>query len=173
MEQVKRPLLVLLTSKILLGIIRVPTWGMGFIPQRSWACLENDKNLVEIIWASIVVYAKPLKVTWGVHNWTLKSNKHNWSKEMDAIFEYHNFEIIHGWYISIYIYIIFNIFCILTLESNLFFCFLVLGFGHNKGGFCCKCNSTCAWTSSIIYSSPCNKSYKSYNKMLHQYGHSF
>jgi hypothetical protein len=77
MVQVKRPLLVLLTSKILLGIIGVPTWGVGFIPQRSWACLENDKNLVETIWANIVAYAKPLKVAWGVHNWTLKSNKHN------------------------------------------------------------------------------------------------
>jgi hypothetical protein len=32
MEQVKRPLLVRLTSEILLGIIGIPTWGVGFIP---------------------------------------------------------------------------------------------------------------------------------------------
>ncbi len=40
MEQVKRPLLVRLASKILLGIIGIPTWGVGFIPQSLWARLE-------------------------------------------------------------------------------------------------------------------------------------
>jgi hypothetical protein len=65
MEQVKQPLLVHLASNILLGIIRIPTWGVGFIPQSAWACLEKDENLVETIWASIVAYAKPLKVAWG------------------------------------------------------------------------------------------------------------
>jgi hypothetical protein len=32
MEQAKRPLLVHLASEILLGIIGIPTWGVGFIP---------------------------------------------------------------------------------------------------------------------------------------------
>jgi hypothetical protein len=45
---------------------------------------------------------------------------------MDAISKYYDFEIIHGRYISIYIYI--YIVCILTLENNLFSYFLVLGF---------------------------------------------
>jgi len=36
--------------------------GVGFIPQSAWAHLEKDKNFVEIIWASKVTYAKPLKV---------------------------------------------------------------------------------------------------------------
>jgi hypothetical protein len=70
-------LLVRLASKILLGIIGILAWGVVFIPQNAWAHLEKDENLVETIWASKVVYAKPLKVTWGVQNWTLESNKHN------------------------------------------------------------------------------------------------
>ncbi len=77
MEQVKRPLLVCLTFKILLGIIRIPAWGVGFIPQSAWACLEKDENLVETIWASRFAYAKPLKLAWGARNWTLESSKRN------------------------------------------------------------------------------------------------
>jgi hypothetical protein len=128
MEQVKWPLLVCLASEILLGIIGFPAWGVGFIPQSLWACLEKDENLVETIWASGVAYAKHLKLAWGVWNWTLKSNKGNRVKEMDAISKYHNFEIIHGQYISILFLFLKNIVCILTLECNLVFCFLVLGF---------------------------------------------
>jgi hypothetical protein len=101
MEQVKRPLLVCLASEILLGIIGIPTWGVGFIPQSAWAHFEKDENLVETIRASRVAYAKPLKLAWGVRNWTLESNKRNQIKEMDAISKYHDSEIIHGWYISI------------------------------------------------------------------------
>jgi hypothetical protein len=66
MEHVKRPLLVRLPSKILLGIIGIPTWGVGFIPHSAWVHLEKDENLVETIQASKVTYAKPLKVAWGV-----------------------------------------------------------------------------------------------------------
>jgi len=68
MEQVKRPLLVCLAFEILLGIIGIPTWGVGFIPQSAWAHLEKDENLIEIIRASRVAYAKPLKLAWGVRN---------------------------------------------------------------------------------------------------------
>jgi hypothetical protein len=77
MEQVKRPLLVCLDSKILLGIIRNPAWGVGFIPQSAWARLEKDDNLVETIRASRIAYTKPLKLAWGAQNWTLESNKRN------------------------------------------------------------------------------------------------
>jgi hypothetical protein len=76
MEQVRWPLLVCLTSKILLGIIGILAWGVGFIPQSAWVHLEKDDNLVEAIWESIVAYAKLLKVAWGNRNWTLESNKH-------------------------------------------------------------------------------------------------
>jgi hypothetical protein len=41
---------------------------MGFIPQNALARLEKHENLVEIIWASKIAYAKPLKVAWGVQN---------------------------------------------------------------------------------------------------------
>jgi hypothetical protein len=68
MEQVKRPLLVHLASEILLGIIGILAWGVGFIPQSAWACFEKDKNLVETIRASRVTYAKPLKLAWGARN---------------------------------------------------------------------------------------------------------
>jgi hypothetical protein len=128
MEQVKWPLLVRLASEILLCIIGIPTWGVGFIPQSAWAHLEKDENLVETIWASRDAYAKPLKLAWGVRNWTLESNKRNRIKEMDAISKYHDSKIIHGRYISILKKKKKNIVCILTLECNLFSCFLVLGF---------------------------------------------
>jgi hypothetical protein len=77
MEQVKLPLLVHLVSESLLGIIGIPAWGLGFVPQSAWVHLEKDENLVETIRASKVTYAKPLKVVWGVQNWTLESNKCN------------------------------------------------------------------------------------------------
>jgi hypothetical protein len=102
MEQVKQPLLVRLTSEILLGIIGIPTWGLGFIPQSAWARLEKDENLVETIRASRIAYAKPLKLAWGAWNWTLESNKRNRIKEMDAISKYHDSKIIHGRYISMF-----------------------------------------------------------------------
>jgi hypothetical protein len=68
MEQVKQPLLVHLAFEILLDIIGVLAWGVGFIPQSAWAHFEKDENLVETIWASKIAYAKPLKVAWGVQN---------------------------------------------------------------------------------------------------------
>jgi hypothetical protein len=76
---------------------------VGFIPQSAWAHLEKDENLVEIVWASKVAYAKPLKVAWGIWNWTLESNKCNQTKKMDAISKYHDFGIIHGRYFSIFL----------------------------------------------------------------------
>jgi hypothetical protein len=51
---------------------------------------------------------------------------------MDATSKYYDSKIIHGQYISIFIYILKIIVCILTLECNLFFCFLVLGFGAQQ-----------------------------------------
>jgi hypothetical protein len=73
-----------------LGIIGILARGVGFIPQSAWAHFEKDENLFEIIWASKVVYAKPLKVARGARNWTLESNKRNQAKEMDVVSKYHN-----------------------------------------------------------------------------------
>jgi hypothetical protein len=67
-EHVKWPLLVCLASKVLLGIIGILTWRVGFIPQSAWVRLENDENLVEIIQTSKVTYARPFKVAWGGRN---------------------------------------------------------------------------------------------------------
>jgi hypothetical protein len=50
---------------MLLGIIGILAWGVGFIPQSAWAHFEKDENLVEAIQASKLAYAKPLKVAWG------------------------------------------------------------------------------------------------------------
>jgi hypothetical protein len=108
-----------------LGIIGIPTWGVGFIPQSAWAHLEKDENLIETIQASKITYAKLLKLAWGTWNWTLEFNKCNKVKEMDTISKYHDSEIIHGRYISIYIFNFKNIVCILTLECN-FFVFVFL-----------------------------------------------
>jgi hypothetical protein len=77
MGQVKWPLLVRLASEILLGIIGIPAWGVGFIPKSAWVRLEKDENLVEKIRANKVVYAKPLKIAQGILNWTLEFNKRN------------------------------------------------------------------------------------------------
>jgi hypothetical protein len=70
MEQVKQPLLVRLTSKMLLSIIGISTWGVGFIPHSAWAHLDKDEILVETIRANKVTFAKPMKVAWGIQNWT-------------------------------------------------------------------------------------------------------
>jgi hypothetical protein len=77
MEQVKWFLLVSLASKMLSSIIRILAWGVGLTPQSAHAYLEKNENLVEIIRANKVAYAKPLKVAWGVQNWTLEFKKHN------------------------------------------------------------------------------------------------
>jgi hypothetical protein len=58
-------LLVRLAFEMLLGIIGILAWGVGFIPQSAWACFEKDENLVETIWANRITYAKFLKVAWG------------------------------------------------------------------------------------------------------------
>jgi hypothetical protein len=34
---------------MLLGIIGILAWGVGFIPQNAWMHLEKDENLVDAI----------------------------------------------------------------------------------------------------------------------------
>jgi hypothetical protein len=80
MPQVKQPFLVRLTSEMLLGIIGILAWGVGFIPQSAWAHLEKNENLVEAIRTSRLAYVRLLKVAWGAWHCTLKSNKHNQAK---------------------------------------------------------------------------------------------
>ncbi len=59
-------MLVRLVSEMLLGIIGILAWGVAFIPQSAWAHLDKDENLVEVIQASRLAYAKPLKIAWGI-----------------------------------------------------------------------------------------------------------
>jgi len=47
MPQVRWPLLVHLTSKMLLGIIGIPTWGVGFIPRSAWVHFKKMKTLLK------------------------------------------------------------------------------------------------------------------------------
>jgi hypothetical protein len=145
---------------------------VGFIPQSAWVWLEKNDKFFETIWANIVTYAKLLKVAWGAWNWIMKSNKCNQTKKMDAISNYHDSEIIHGWYVCIFKFIFFtNSFCIFSLKSNLFLTFFVLSFKAQQRRLCGWCNLMCIWTSLIVHSSSCNKSYSSYDKLSHQYGH--
>jgi hypothetical protein len=53
---------------MLLSIVGIPAWGVGFIPQSAWACIKKDENFVKAIRATKVIYAKPLKVAWGVRH---------------------------------------------------------------------------------------------------------
>jgi len=107
---------------MLLGIIGILAWGLGFIPQSAWACLEKDENLVEIIWANKITYAKLLKVAWGARHWTLKSNKCNQTKKWMQYPSIMISKLFMGGIFPYFYFIYFNIVCILTLESILFFC---------------------------------------------------
>jgi hypothetical protein len=47
---------------MLLGIIGILAWGVGFIPRSAWARFGKEENLVEAFWESRFAYEKPLKV---------------------------------------------------------------------------------------------------------------
>ncbi len=86
-------------------------WG-GVHPRKCMGVPERDEKIVETIRANRDVYTKPLKVAWGVQNWTLESNKCNQAKEMNAISKYHDSKIIHGRCISIFINFPFFLHCL-------------------------------------------------------------
>jgi hypothetical protein len=94
-----------------LGIIGILAWRVGFIPQSAWAQFEKDENLVEAIWASIVAYAKPLKVAWGVWNWTLESNKMQPNQRNGCNIQVSPFQN-HSWVVYFHIYIHFKNHCL-------------------------------------------------------------
>jgi hypothetical protein len=89
---------------MLLGIIKIPAWGVGFIPQSAWMCFEKDENLIATIQA---------KLHGVLDIGHLESNKHNQTKEMDVISKYHDFEIIQWRYFSIFLF-----YFILTLFAS-------------------------------------------------------
>jgi hypothetical protein len=53
---------------MLLGIIGIIAWGVGFISQNAWTQLGKDDNLVEVIQTSKMSYAKAFKITCDVWN---------------------------------------------------------------------------------------------------------
>jgi hypothetical protein len=54
------------TSK-LLTLLCIPTWGVGYAPH-VMTKIKRDENLVNLIWASKVSYAKGLKNVWDNQN---------------------------------------------------------------------------------------------------------
>jgi hypothetical protein len=47
MQKLLWPLLVHFAFDMLLGIIGIIAWGVGFIPQNAWTQFEKHDNLVE------------------------------------------------------------------------------------------------------------------------------
>jgi len=129
MELVKRPLLVCLASGILLGIIGILAWGVGFISQSAWARFEKDENLVETIRASRVAYAKPLKVAWGVRNSTLESNNATESKKW---MQYPSITISKSFMGGIFPYLYIHFKTLFASSHWNAICFFVLGFGAQQ-----------------------------------------
>jgi hypothetical protein len=111
---------------------------------------------------------------WKLHG-TFKIGHWSWinTTKLKKWIQYPSITIPKSFMGDIFPYLYIYLKTLLHFNIGMFFIFyfFVLGFG-GKGGFCCKCNLTCAWALSTIYSSPCTKSCKSYNKVLHQYGHS-
>jgi hypothetical protein len=54
------PILVKVTSFTLFILLGLRTWGVGFLPH-VMTKLKRDENLVDLIWASKVYYAKGLR----------------------------------------------------------------------------------------------------------------
>jgi hypothetical protein len=60
MKLTSMPTLVKVVASKLLTLLCIPTWGLGYSPF-VMTKLKRDENLVDLIWASKVSYAKGLK----------------------------------------------------------------------------------------------------------------
>jgi hypothetical protein len=49
MQEAQHLLLVCFTSDMLLGIIGILAWGMGFMSQSAWVQLDKDDNFLKTI----------------------------------------------------------------------------------------------------------------------------
>jgi len=58
--------------------------------------LKKDENLVGVIRASKVSYAKGLKNVWESWNWMKPSSQKECKKEIILLVNYHELEMIHG-----------------------------------------------------------------------------
>jgi hypothetical protein len=63
------------------------------------AKLKRNENLALVIKATQIEYAKALKGVW-MERLKFASNKIMWHKEISLLTQYHDFEMIHGWWVS-------------------------------------------------------------------------
>jgi hypothetical protein len=55
-----------------------------------------DDDLAKIMWANKIIYAKPFRLAWDVHNCDSKSTKSKRKKEMQTMCKYHESKMIHN-----------------------------------------------------------------------------
>ncbi len=75
------PTMVRVASFKLLILLGIPTWVCG-VSSHVMTKLKRDENLVGLIWASNVFYAKGLKDVWDSQNWIRSSSKKKCEKEI-------------------------------------------------------------------------------------------
>ncbi len=72
-------------------------FNMGvWYPLHVMTKLKRDENLVGLIWASKVSYAKGLIDVWDSQNWTRFSSKKERDKEIIWLVNHHELKMIHG-----------------------------------------------------------------------------
>jgi hypothetical protein len=59
--------------------------------------IKLDENLVNLIWANKVSYAKGFRDVWDNQNWTRSSSKKEHKKEIIWLVNHHELQVIHGW----------------------------------------------------------------------------
>jgi len=74
----------------------IPTWGVASTPPHVMTKFKKDENLVGVIRASKVSYAKGPKNVWESWNWTRPSSQKERKKEIIFLVNYHELEMIHG-----------------------------------------------------------------------------
>jgi hypothetical protein len=70
-----KPTLVKVVFSKLFSLLGILAWGVGSIPPNVITKLKRDENLVGLIRASKVSYAKGLKNVWDNYNWSRSSSK--------------------------------------------------------------------------------------------------
>jgi hypothetical protein len=72
------------------------TRGVGSIPLNMHVKVEHNEDLVIVIWATQVKYAKASKNAWMEQDWKPTYNKTIQHKEISFLTQYHELEMIHG-----------------------------------------------------------------------------
>jgi hypothetical protein len=74
-EEVLKPPLVKLASKILLKILGISNWGVGYIPRNAFSQIEKSDELGNTILQCKLSYARKAKLAWNATLWEQESNK--------------------------------------------------------------------------------------------------